>query len=204
MEKAFASLAGGLSGTFGNMNSDQATSMQGGATAFSVLSSITAGRVARRQGDVAKSMNFYAADFARGEGEIAYRQAELDARQETIVGRARAAQLEEQLLHTLSGQRVAFAAAGGDPFAGTAARIGEQTARRGEQDLALERSNTEIARLQALIRGSTARRSANMDALTLEAEGRNAAAKGANQERLSWMAAGEKYFDYQASVARRK
>jgi hypothetical protein len=204
MEMAFASaLSGGLSSVFG-ASAASATAMQGGATAFSVLSQITSGRMARNSGDQAASMSYYAADFARGEGEIASRQAAIDARQETIAGRARASQLEEDLVHTLSGQRVAYAAAGGDPFSGTAARIAEQTDRRGQEDIKLERSNTELARVQALIRGSTAKRSSEIAAMTQEANGRTSAARGANQELISLMGAGERVFNYKASVAQRK
>lgn len=206
MEMAFASMvSGGLSSAFGaGATAAGATALQGGSTALSILSQVTAGRMARNQGNSSAQMSYYAADFAREEGRIASRQAEIDARQETIAGRAEAARLEEELVQTLSGQRVAFAASGGDPFSGTAARVAEQTTRRGEEDIKMQRSNTEIARLQALIRGSTAQRNASMEAMSLEAEGNNASARGSNALFGSIIGAGEKWLGYKASVANRK
>lgn len=206
MEAAFASMvAGGLSSAFGaGATAAGATALQGGSTALSILSQVTAGRLTRNQANSSAQMSYYAADFAREEGRIASRQAEIDARQETIAGRAEAARLQEELVQTLGGQRVAFAASGSDPFSGTAARVADQTTRRGEEDIKMQRSNTEIARLQALIRGSTAQRSAGMEAMTLEAEGKNASAKGSNALIGSLIGAGEKWLNYKASVANRK
>lgn len=204
MEQAVTMFAGGLSSYFSGMGSGSATSMQGGATALSVLSELTAGRVARNEADDSAGMSFYSAGFARREGMIASRQAGLDAEQETIAGRARAVQLQEELAQTIGGQQVAFAASGVDPTQGTAARLAEQTERRAAEDIALERSNTNIARIQALIRGSTARRSANMDAATAEAEGYATRAKGRNKAAAANLSATEKIFDFGLSVAKRK
>lgn len=204
MEQAFSSVLAsqGMNSFFAS--SASAGQWQGGATALSVLSSITAGRVARREADAAAGMSFFAADFARDEGRFAEAQAGLDARQEEIAGRARAAELQEQLAQTIGGQRVAFAASGVDPSRGTAARIQEQTDRRGQDDLAIQRSNTEIARLQAKMRGSTARRQAEMEARTLEAEGDAKRRSGRAAEISSYLDAGQTYARYRMSTAQRK
>lgn len=203
MEQMFSSFSGGLSQTFSSMSSSAGSLLQGGATALSALSSITAGRMARNSGDTSAAFSFYAADFARQEGELAYRSAELDASSEEIAGRARSNALREDLVQTIGAQQVAYAASGGG-LSGTAARMQDQTARRAAQDIAIEKSNTEIARLQSLIRGSTTRRQARLEATTLETEGRAARARGRNAEKAGYLAAGEKMLGYAADVLRRK
>lgn len=205
MESAISSFtSGGLSSMFSGMSSSSGTALQGGATALSMLSEITAGRVARQDGNVAASMSFYAADFARKEGALASRQADLEASQEEINGRIRATQITEDLVQTIGGQRVAFAASGSSPTSGTAARIQEQTARRAAEDREIERSSAEIARLQALIRGSTARRQAGLEAAGITAEGYAAKARGANAEAASYLGAGQQALKYGMDVAKRK
>lgn len=190
MEQAFTSMAasGGLNSFFSN--SASATSLQRGATTLSMLSSITAGRVARRESQNAASMSFFAGNFARSQGE-------LDARQQEIEGRARAAQLQEELAMTIGGQQVSFAASGVDPSQGTAARIADQTARRGAEDLALLRSNTALGVLQTRLRAS-------VDGMTSDAQGRAQLSQGRARELSSWMDAANTYADYRVSVAKRK
>jgi hypothetical protein len=204
MEQAFMSLAGGGLSSMFSGGSGMGTMMQGGASALSALSSITAGRVARNEGEQAARMSFYAADFARDEGRAAQRSARLDARQEEIAGRATATALQEDLVQTLGAQRVAFAASGGDVSSGTAGRLQEQAAKRAADDIALEKSNTRIRTAQALIRGSTAKRQADLEAMTLEAEAGAYSRKGKNAQTAGYLEAASTAFKFGASAFKRK
>lgn len=189
MEAAFSAVAsGGLNAMFSS--SAASTVMQAGSSALSVLSSVTAGRVARREARSAASMNFFAASVARQQGDI-------DARQQEIEGRARVTQLQEDFLQTIGGQRVAFAASGVDPTRGTAARIQKQTARRSDQDVAMVKANTNISAMQTRLK-------AELDAMGSTIEGKTTLARGSAQQKSSWLDVAKTGFGFAADVLQRK
>lgn len=182
------------------------TVLQGVGTAASAISSIAKGRAEARQArdaaeeaalqadeyrraaaqlesreDVRSYAKWTAAAVTRSEGEIAARDAELQAEQDYIDGQAAANEAMRRYLTTVGQQRVGFAASGVDVTSGTAARVQEETERRGAESVETEERNARIRRLGSESRAGAHRRQAAYTAAAYEDEARSIAADASDR-----------------------
>lgn len=180
------------------------TLMQGGLTAVSALSSIAGGARQREQGAVSGMFHSMAAENARSEATAGALGEEFNARSEVLAGANAAVALKENLLRTVGGQRVAFAASGVDPFSGTAATLEDTMRTRVGQDADTIGRNAEVARLSRLIRASQLRQQGIYAGLREDVAGSQAIAAGVNAESSGWMRALGDVFKFGADVKNRK
>lgn len=121
-----------------------ASVLSGAFTAFSALSTVAMG------------LSGYQAAKAQAD------QMELQAEQETIQGLQRANEIRRQYLQTVSSQRVAYAASGIDLSSGTVGAVEAGAREVKERQLAVDATDTGLARLASRARAGQARNRANL------------------------------------------
>lgn len=179
MVAALGPMMSGL-GSLGSVASSSSvlTALQGGATAASIIGSMSSSQAA--VGNATRNAGIYqfAASNALAEGQTSAAAEETNARQEYIAGASAAASLRENLIRTIGSQRVAFAASGVDPTSGSARTLEDAAAVRTSQDLETLAQNTELAALQRQIKASQIRQRAGYQAFASEGQAMNALSQG--------------------------
>lgn len=180
-----------------------ATALQGGASAVSALSQMSAGRVAKQNAEMQADMNFFSAGVTRKETALQATSADLEGSQDYIAGQVAANQLADRLRKTIGGQRVAFAASGVDASSGSAARIQAETDRQGQEAADQQRVTMELRRLQSIISASAIRRQGEYTAAGQEVAGYLKQSQGEAANAAGKVGALGSMMDFAAKAARR-
>lgn len=189
MEEATAAASSAGTGLSALQTSPGLSILQGGATAASVLSSMTAARSARQEGDISAGLHTMAAGWDASE-------ADLNANQAYLSGQSKAIQLQQGLAATIGGQRVGWAASGLNSAGGSAAALAGEAARKADQNQSLNAANTSIAANAALLDGLHAQ-------VKEQLAGISAGAKGASSSAASELDALRSGMTFGASLFKR-
>jgi hypothetical protein len=148
-------------------------------------------------------LHSWAASNARSEAVFSSQQEDANANAEVIAGAQAALDLRETLQRTIGQQRVAFAASGVDPLSGTPAHREDAMEQRTGEDLELTRSQTEINRLQRIIRASQIRMQGIYQGFRSDAAATEAEAAASSRMTSALADAAGSVFKYKADEARR-